>query len=58
MKESFDSLIILENDDMTTLWFSFDGKIFKEDATVQYWSILDEISQCLTILGYIYNIEQ
>ena len=37
------------------LRISFKWKMSKQGVTGQYWSILDNISQCLTILGYIWQ---
>ena len=39
--------------DFKLLRFSLKGKMSKLDATGQYWSVVDNISKCLTILGYI-----
>ena len=41
--------------DFKMLSFSFYGKISKHGATGQYWSLMDNISKCLRILGHIWQ---
>ena len=41
--------------DLKWLRLSFYGKMSKEDANGKYWSILDNICQCPTLLGYIWQ---